>query len=93
MSEDAVDRQSGVGTPRSADTTTTGGGASGDPIDPAITTGAGSSAHPTEQGAGGANRSGSGGSGGPGAGSEDQEGSTGESMDELLAGDASEKPM
>ena len=79
--------QTAVGTPRSADS---GDGVSEPTVqhaDPAISAGARTRAHPTEEQPG-PNRSGSGGSGGPGTGGEGQEGSTGQSMDELLTGES-----
>lgn len=89
MTADRSTNQAGAGGPRSADTGNPGDGSrpDGELRDPAISTGARTSAHPTEQGAGGANRSGNGGSGGPGTGDPGQEGSTGQSMEELLTGD------
>ena len=77
--------QTGVGTPRSTaedgvPTRAPEGDAPGDPV----ITGATTSGHMSEAGAGMANRSGSGGSGGSGEGATEEEGSTGASMDELL---------
>ncbi len=83
----------GPGTPRSpdagvqdeapADALTPGS----DAATRAIVTGATTSGHMSEAGAGTANRSGSGGSGGSGEGATEEEGSAGASLEELLGAD------
>jgi hypothetical protein len=84
--DDHGDRLTGTGTSRSERPPATTGAGSPGTSDAAIT-GATTSAHPSETGTGGANRSGSGGSGGSGDPAE--EGSSGQSLDELLTGDES----
>ena len=85
--------QTGVGTPRSSDRGQGGGTRTGAPTsshheDGAIVTGASTSGGPgSDPDRGGMNRSGSGGSGGPGAESGAEEGTSGESMNEMLSGE------
>ena len=76
--------QTGVGTPRSTADETPEDLPAADAPNAAIVTGATTSGHMSEAGAGMANRSGSGGSGGSGEGATEEEGSAGASMDELL---------
>ena len=58
-----------------------------DDVSSAVVTGATTSGHMSESGAGMANRSGSGGSGGSGEGATEEEGSAGASLEELLGAD------
>lgn len=77
----------GTGSSRSADDgRIRQAGWSGHDVDPAIITGARSTAHPAQPDDLDVNRSGSGGTGGP-VEADDVEGSTGESMSELLGGE------
>ncbi len=86
--------QTGVGTPRSGDGPGSGADrtekqGSGRVEDDAIVTGASTSAGPGSDPAhGGMNRSGSGGSGGSGAESGAEEGTSGETMNEMLTGES-----
>ena len=81
----------GPGTPRSGDDRGLTEEPAEDPLTPesdrrteASVTGATTSGHMSEAGAGMANRSGSGGSGGSGEGATEEEGSAGASLEELL---------
>jgi hypothetical protein len=96
---DSDRRQTGSGTPTSADGGTGGGiveGAETQPVDDpalsdAITTGARARRSPdTGPDVGPTNRSGSGGSGGPTEGGADEEGSGALSLDEMLGGGSGE---
>jgi hypothetical protein len=83
----------GAGTPRSADDgIAQPGGLSDTPDDAAVTTGMESTSQPAFSDDVTMNRSGSGGSGGPAVADESVEGSTGESMSELLAGEDDTEP-
>ena len=85
-----VEQQSGVGTPRSADDGLQEEGAfAGEAPDVTAEELAGmtSTSHPAQSDELDANRSGSGGTGGPATDDRDAEGSTPESMEELLTGE------
>lgn len=83
----------GTGTPRSADDGLQQPGAlSDEPPDPAVTTGMTSTAQPASADGVRINRSGSGGSGGPVEEDPSVEGSTGESMAEMLGGEDDTEP-
>ena len=91
---DHHETQTGLGTPRSADSDEQPEEPPEDTLSPepaegstAIVTGATTSGHMSESGAGMANRSGSGGSGGSGEGATQEEGSAGASLEELLGAD------
>ena len=84
--------QTGLGTPRSADDHVAEAEPPVQEVDAAISTGARVGSHGSEHGTGGANRSGMGGTGGPGTGDPSQEGSTGQSLEELLTGEPAEEP-
>jgi hypothetical protein len=89
---------SGTGTPRSDDRGSHAPGTeSGDPVDPAVVTGAGGTSNPAGADGLNINRSGSGGSGGAAAGDAaadpgTEEGSRSESMSELLGGEEDSEP-
>ena len=85
---EAVDEQTGVGTPRSGDQPTSGDPSHAPDVSDAMVIGATTGSHPAEADGLAVNRSGSGGSGGADDGDADSEGSTGESMAEMLGGDA-----
>lgn len=86
----------GTGTPRSADDGPAQPGARGEAtnVDPAVVGGRLSTSQPAGADDVTANRSGSGGSGGPATPDDSVEGSTGQSMDELLTGtdEADDRP-
>ena len=78
----------GTGTPRSADDGLPQPGAESAPdADPAVVSGMTSTSQPAFSDEVQLNRSGSGGSGGPAEGDPSVEGSTGQSMSELLSGE------
>jgi hypothetical protein len=89
---------SGTGTSRSDDRGSHAPGTeSGDPVDPAVVTGATGTSNPAEADGLNINRSGSGGSGGPAANDAAadpaaEEGSLSESTSELLAGEEDSEP-
>ena len=84
---------SGTGAPRSPDDRTPQAGAESDaPADPAVTTGMRSTSQPAAADEVTINRSGSGGSGGPVDADPSVEGSTGQSMSELLGGEDQSGP-
>jgi hypothetical protein len=90
--EQRSDQQTGTGSPRTA------GGVSGEPaelgaeVEESVLTGATSTSDPARGDDLEANRSGSGGSGGPAEADPSVEGSTGETMAELLGGEESARP-
>ena len=83
----------GTGSPRTADDGLQQPGAEGNaPPDPEVTTGATSTSQPASADGVDVNRSGSGGSGGPVEADPSVEGSTGQSMSELLGGEDDTEP-
>lgn len=85
--------QSGTGAPRSPDDGAPQAGAGSDaPADPAVTSGMRSTSQPAAADEVTINRSGSGGSGGPVDADPSVEGSTGQSMAELLGGEDQSGP-
>lgn len=83
----------GAGTPRSADDGLQQPGAAGNaPPNPQVTTGMTSTSQPASADGVTVNRSGSGGSGGPVDADPSVEGSTGQSMEELLGGEGDTEP-
>ena len=83
----------GLGTPRSADDgLPQPGGLDDAPADPAVTSGMRSTSQPAFSDDVTINRSGSGGSGGPVESDASVEGSTGQSMSELLGGEDETEP-